>query len=69
MRHVLNALTSPFHIALLLIVVAASIVFLTIDFGGWGQPDYRRLCFLLVLAYVVGVLFELRSSVRPNRKS
>lgn len=68
MRRIFIALTSPFHVALLLIAVAASIVFLTIDFWGWGEPDYQRLCILLVLAYVVGVLFELRHPASLNGK-
>jgi hypothetical protein len=69
MRRLVTALISPFHVTLLLIAVAASLTFLVIDMSGWGDPDYRRLCILLILPYVVGVVIELRPSSHRRHRS
>jgi len=59
MKKITDALLSPFHASIFLILVAAILVAFAGDVFGWFEPDYERLCFAAVLGYVVGVLIEL----------
>lgn len=59
MRKLANALLSPFHASIFLILVVAILVAFAGDAFSWFEPDYRRLCGAAVIGYVVGVLIEL----------
>jgi hypothetical protein len=59
MKKLTDALFSPFHASIFLILVAAILAAFAGDAFGWFQPDYQRLCFAAVLGYAVGVLIEL----------
>ncbi len=66
-QKILDALFSPLHVSIFVIIVAAILASFVADAAGWLEPDCRKLCFAAVLGYVVGVLIELGVFSRRRR--
>jgi len=59
MKRISAALFGVHHIAILLIAVWVGMVFMAGEALGLFQPDYRRLLFVIILAYWAGVALDL----------
>lgn len=66
-KRISDALFSVHHLAIFFIAVWVGMAFMVGEALGLIQPDYKRLLFVMILAYWVGVVFEL--GIRgPRRK-
>jgi hypothetical protein len=59
MKHLLDALFSVTHITIFFIAIWMGTAFVVPEAFGWFRPDYRRLLFVMILAYWAGVALEL----------
>jgi len=59
MKRLLDALFSVTHITMFFIAIWVGMAFMVAEAFGWFRPDYRRLLFVMILAYWVGVALEL----------
>jgi|GEM_PF-4839215 hypothetical protein len=59
MKRLLDALFSVTHITIFVIAIWVGMAFMVAEAFGWFRPDYRRLLFVMILAYWAGVALEL----------
>lgn len=59
MKRLVDALFSVTHITIFFIAIWVGMAFMAAEALGWLRPDYRRLLFVMILAYWAGVALEL----------
>ena len=68
MKRLSDALFSPYHSFLAILIAWLGMVGMAADALGFWQPDYQRMIVVAILAYWSTVVCDLRRS-RPKRRS